>query len=31
MVILVIKILKGFGKIRVGIDDEIINFFRGIN
>lgn len=28
---LVIKILKRFGKMRVGIDDENINFYRGIN
>lgn len=27
----VIKILKEFGKMRVGIDDENINFNRGIN
>lgn len=31
MVILAIKILKGFGKTRVGIDDEIINLPRGTN
>lgn len=28
---LAIKILKGFGKTRVGIDDENINLHRGTN
>lgn len=31
MVILAIKILRGFGKTRVGIDDENINLPRGTN